>query len=224
MESDFWLFPLNTVLLPGAAIRLHIFEDRYKEMMAGCIREHRPFGVLLNRSETDVGDALDPVAIGTSAVIREVTKLPEGRLYIVAQGARRFRITRVLAKLPFWRAEVSYLAEPLGPADSASRLRETAQDQFKDYLQALLAVSGGELEEIVLPADAGASSYLIADALQVDLAVKQGLLEAGSAAERLRAELKLLDQETRRLRAQHATAASEKRSKKTPFNVKFSVN
>ncbi len=224
MDSGLGLFPLNTVLLPGAALRLHIFEDRYKQMIGACIREQLPFGVVLDRSGSDVSEALDPVKVGTTAVIREVTKLPEGRLYIVAYGVRRFKIKQVLSTKPFWQAEVVYLAEPLGPADSASRLRETAQDQFRDYLQALLAVSGGELEDIALPHDAAVSSYLIADALQVGLAVKQQLLETNTAAERLRAELKLLDQEIRRLRGLRSVSAAERRAKSTPFNVKFSLN
>ncbi len=215
---------MNTVLLPGAALRLHIFEDRYKQMIGACIREQIPFGVVLDRSGSEVGEELDPVKVGTTAVIREVTKLPEGRLYIVAYGVRRFKIKQVLSTNPFWQAEVAYLAEPLGPADSASRLRETAQDQFRDYLQALLAVSGGELEDITLPPDAAVSSYLIADALQVGLAVKQQLLETHTAAERLRAELKLLDQEIRRLRGLRSASATERRAKSTPFNVKFSLN
>jgi len=224
MDSGLGLFPLNTVLLPGAALRLHIFEDRYKQMIGACIREQIPFGVVLDRSGSELGEALDPVKVGTTAVIREVTKLPEGRLYIVAYGVRRFKIKQVLSTKPFWQAEVTYLAEPLGPADSASRLRETAQDQFRDYLQALLAVSGGELEDIALPPDAAVSSYLIADALQVGLAVKQQLLETHTAAERLRTELKLLDQEIRRLRGLRSASATERRAKSTPFNVKFSLN
>lgn len=225
MELDLGLFPLNAVLLPGADIRLHIFEDRYKEMIARCIRERRPFGVVLDRNRNETVDALDPVAIGTTAVIREVTKLPQGRLYIVAHGGQRFKVTQVLDKQPFWRAEVVYLPEPLGPADSASRLRETAHDQFKDYLQALLALSGGELEGVVLPDDAVASSYLIADALQVDLSIKQQLLETATTAERLRAELMLLDRETRRVRGlRMAQPAPDPQPTKTPFDVKFSLN
>jgi uncharacterized protein len=207
MDSVLSLFPLNTVLLPGAALRLHVFEDRYKQMMAHCIEHGQPFGVLLDRKGNEVGDDLDPVEVGTAAIIRKVTKLTAGRLYIVAQGTRRFKVDRVVARTPFWRAEVSFLEEKDGPSDSACRLRETAIVHFKDYLEALLAASGNELDAIELPSDVAASSYIIAEALQVDVAVKQRLLEAGSAAERLAAELKLLDEETRRVRALRADAA-----------------
>jgi uncharacterized protein len=223
MDSVLNLFPLNTVLLPGAMLQLHVFEDRYKEMMAQCISSSLPFGVLLDRKGHEVGDDLDPVDVGTVAVIRQVTKLPAGRLFVIAQGTRRFRIDRVVGTTPFWRAEISFLEELDGPADSAGRLRETATLRFKDYLEALLAPSGNELEDVELPSDAAASSYIIADALQVETGVKQKLLEATSAAERLRTELALLDQETRRLRASR-TQGQQPATREPPFKARFSLN
>ncbi len=225
MDSVLGLFPLNTVLLPGAALRLHVFEDRYKSMMAQCIEQHVPFGVLLDRKGNEVGDDLDPVDVGTAAIIRQVTKLPAGRLFVVAQGTRRFKVDRVLGTTPFWRAQISFLEEIDGPSDTASRLRETAIERFKDYLGALLAVSGSELETIDLPSDAAASSYIIADALQVSVAIKQKFLEATSAAERLRAELKVLDEETHRLRSLRSEGSrSRRRSGESPFSARFSLN
>ncbi len=225
MDSVLGLFILNTVLLPGAALRLHVFEDRYKEMMAQCIEHGLPFGVLLDRAGNEVGDDLDPVAIGTAAVIRKVTKLSAGRLYVIAQGTRRFKVERVVERRPFLRAEISFLEETEGPSDSASRLRETAIERFKDYLEELLAVSGSELDTIELPADAAGSSYVIAEALQVGPAVKQQLLEAASAAERLRAELKLLDDETQQLRALRAEGArGEVQPPDSALRARFSLN
>jgi Lon protease-like protein len=224
MDSLLDLFPLNTVLLPGATLRLHIFEDRYKEMIGRCIQHEMPFGVVLDRSGKEVGDGLDPANVGTAAVIRKVTKLTAGRLYIIAQGTRRFKVDRVVGTIPFWRAEISYLEEIDGPSDSAARLRETAIDRFKDYLSALLAISGSELETLDLPSDAAASSYVIADALQVEMAVKQELLEAASAVERLRAELKLIDDETRRLRVQREEGAAGDVTHTSPFSARFSLN
>jgi Lon protease-like protein len=218
------LFPLRTVLLPGAALRLHIFEDRYKVMIGDCIESGEPFGVLLDRNANETGDTLDPVDVGTTAHIGEVTKLPQGRLFIVTRGGRRFRVERVVQKKPFWAAEVSYLGEPVGRGEAAT-LQAIAADRFTEYLQALLALFGRELESVQMPDDATASSYLIADALQVEMQVKQGLLEAATCVERLRSELALLETETTRLRA---LAASGTRAAQTqdqaPFNVRFSVN
>lgn len=218
------LFPLRTVLLPGAALQLHIFEDRYKEMIAGCIQSGEPFGVLLDRNANEVGDDLDPVDVGTTAHIAEVSHLPEGRMHILTRGHRRFRIERVVQKKPFWTAEVSYLEEPVG-GGAVATLQAVAAERFTDYLQALLALFGRELDSVRMPEDVTASSYLIADALQIDGPVKQRLLEAETSVDRLRAEVVLLDSETQRLRA---LAASGVRAvavpEQMPFNVRFSAN
>lgn len=219
------LFPLRTVLVPGAALQLHIFEDRYKEMIAGCIESGEPFGVLLDRAGQETGDDLDPVDVGTTAQIAEVVRLPEGRLNIATRGERRFRVERVLRKKPFWTAEVSYLEEPVGPG-AANAIQAIAAERFTDYLQALLALFGREIDSVRMPEDITASSYLIADALQVEGAVKQQLLEAPTSVDRLRAELVLLDAETERLRALAASGVrvSGSETDGQPFNVRFSLN
>ena len=226
MNARLDLFPLTSVLLPGASMRLHIFEERYKSMIGACIERGEGFGVVLSRSGREVGEDLDPVTVGTAAEIERVTPLTEGRLAIVARGRRRFRVARFVQTKPFWAAEVSYLDEPVGPADAAARLRAEAAERFRDYVQALLQLSGRELEVVQLPDDPAASSFAIADAMQVDAAAKQTLLETPSAAERLNAELKLLDEETRRLRAarsQEADRTGGDEQHKT-FTVRISLN
>jgi uncharacterized protein len=226
MDSLLDLFPLGAVLVPGGSIKLHIFEERYKTMIGACIEHGTTFGVVLDRSGNEVGDDLDPAAVGTTAEIVEVTRLAEGRLHIVAHGLRRFRVDRFVRTKPFWIAEVSYLDEPLGPPDTAARLRAAAVERFRDYVQALLHLSGRELEVVQLPDDPAASSFLIADAMDVAAAAKQSLLEAPSVAERLIAELKLLDEETRRLRAARADDEhdSDADAQRKTFTVRISLN
>ena len=58
------LFPLNVVLFPGMPLPLHIFEERYKAMVADCIRDNRPFGVVLVEGSADDGAPAQPVAVG----------------------------------------------------------------------------------------------------------------------------------------------------------------
>lgn len=227
MNATLDLFPLATVLVPGGSINLHVFEDRYKAMIGGCIEEGRAFGVVLDRAGREVGDDLDPATVGTVAEITEVTDLPQGRLAIAVRGSRRFRVERFIRTKPFWTAEVSYLDEPLGPADAALRLRAAAAERFRDYVQALLALSGRELDVVQLPDDPAASSFVIADIMQVDAAAKQALLETPSAAERLIAELKLLDEETRRLRAarsQEVEGADSHEQPRKSITVRISLN
>ncbi len=223
MDAILGLFPLNTVLMPGITLRLHIFEDRYKEMIAQCLQDNAPFGVLLDRNGNETGSGLDPVSIGTTAEIRDVTRLSNGRFFIVTHGVRRFSVKKVIHVEPHWRAQVSYMDEPLGPNDVIRSLRDKTVDRFKDYLRLLLDVSRSELDRLRLPEDPALSSYLIADALQIQPPAKQELLESHSAAERLGTELSLLEHQIRTLRSRDKKARS-KPVRNAPFNVKFSLN
>jgi uncharacterized protein len=214
MDSSLGLFVLNTVLVPGATLRLHVFEDRYKKLMADCIERSLPFGVLLDRNGNEVGPNLDPVSVGTTAVIRRISKLAVGRLYVIATGVRRFKAVRMLEKAPYLCAEVSYLREQDGGRD-ARILRDLALERFREYLEVLLASAASELDSIDLPTDPIAASYIIADALQVSPVRKQVLLEKASASERLSTELAMLEDETaqlRKLRASKKTSAHEPRA------------
>jgi Lon protease-like protein len=225
MQSTLGLFPLSTVLVPGAILRLHIFEDRYKRMINECIAERRAFGVVLDRDGHETGEDLDPVDVGTAAEIQEVSMLSQGRLFIVTRGTRRFRVNHIIEKEPFWSADVEYLDEPVGRAETAERLRVSAVDCFKEYLCALFALQHSDIDRLDLPADAAASSYLIADAMQIGSATKQRLLEADSASDRLRDEVVLLDRETRRLRAARVRRDQDPMSSMpAPFDVRFSGN
>lgn len=221
------LFPLDAVLVPNASLRLHIFEDRYKSMIGRCIEQRAPFGVVLELHGRETGEDLDPATVGTAAEIAEVTRLPQGRLHIVARGTRRFRVERFLQSKPFWAAEVSYLDDQTGPIDAALRLQAAAEERLRDYLQALLRVSGSQLDDVELPADPGASSFAIADVLAVPAADKQALLESPSAAQRLSEELRMLDRETRRLRAQAASEGGEGddvERRRNAITVRISLN
>jgi Lon protease-like protein len=225
MQSTLGLFPLSTVLVPGAILRLHIFEDRYKRMINECIAERRAFGVVLDRDGHETGDDLDPVEIGTAAEIQEVSMLSQGRLFIVTRGTHRFRVKNIIEKQPYWSADVDYLDEPVGPAETAERLRISAVDCFKDYLCALFALQHDDVDGLDLPDDVAASSYLIADAMQIGPATKQRLLEAVSASDRLQDEVVILDRETRRLRAARVRRKLDPMSSMpAPFDVRFSGN
>lgn len=221
------LFPLSTVLVPGAALRLHVFEDRYKELIGGCIEQSQAFGVVLERNGRETGDALDPVDVGTAAQIREAARLPHGRLLIVTRGLARFHVDEVVRREPYIQARVTFLPERVGSERAAATLRAVAGDRFNEYLHALVTLLGGSFDESVeLHDDVAASSYLIADALQVKPPLKQRLLEIDAADDRLRLEIALLETETRRLRAIRAgeATADEHAAPSGPFDVRFSTN
>jgi Lon protease-like protein len=87
------LFPLNTVLFPGATLHLHIFEERYKRMIAECIRKELPFGVVLIRHGLEaLGPLAEPFQVGTIARITKVDRLESGQMNITTIGQDRFKI------------------------------------------------------------------------------------------------------------------------------------
>jgi len=226
VENKLALFPLNTVLVPGAALRLHVFEERYKEMIGTCIERSEAFGVVFERRGRETGEDLEPSPVGTAALIRELAKLPQGRMFIVSRGIARFRVDEIAGRQPYLLARVSYLAEPLGAQRDIPVLKDVARERFDDYLHALLAIIGGDIDRVELPEDAAAASYLVADALQVPPVVKQRLLETQTASDRLRLEIALMEAETQRLRAIKSGEAPPDPSltPSTPFDVRFSIN
>ena len=90
------LFPLNTVLFPGSPLHLHIFEERYKEMVDHCIEYKMPFGVTLIKKGVEAfGPLAEPFRIGCTANIYQVQELKSGSMNIVVYGQDRFRILSI---------------------------------------------------------------------------------------------------------------------------------
>lgn len=88
------LFPLRTVLVPGGALGLRIFETRYLDMVRECGRSGSGFGVCLILEGAEAGAPATPVAVGTEARIEDFDTTPEGLLTLRVRGARRFRVRR----------------------------------------------------------------------------------------------------------------------------------
>ena len=105
------IFPLELVLLPGVPLPLHIFEPRYKEMIAECLEQKKPFGVV-RASSDGVAD------IGCTAEIMSVTKkYDDGRMDILTRGVERLEVIEVNEDRSFLQAEISVVEdEPGKPA------------------------------------------------------------------------------------------------------------
>ena len=86
------LFPLKTVLLPANTLALKIFEPRYLDMIAGCMREDSPFGVVLIHKGEETGVDADIYSIGTTATISDWENRADGLLGVTALGMQRFEI------------------------------------------------------------------------------------------------------------------------------------
>jgi len=138
------LFPLHTVLCPGVALPLHVFEDRYKTMVERCLAEQTPFGVVLIREGREVGPGdLAVAGVGTVAEIREATRYPDGRFDLVTLGTHRFRLEGVdPAAQPYLVGQITPLGEVLGEAGRAKLLGERVVQLFIRYLEILQVEEG----------------------------------------------------------------------------------
>jgi len=144
------LFPLNSVLCPGIALPLHIFEDRYRAMVRHCLETTSPFGVVLIREGHEAGaGAISFTGIGTIAEIRDAGTYEDGRYDLLVVGTRRFEIREVLkGKQPYLVANVDILDESVGDDDAAQRLAMLATRRFVTYLELLQPRSGETADEI----------------------------------------------------------------------------
>ena len=111
------LFPLSTVLLPGAALPLHIFEARYRQLVLDLVNDvvpDRRFGVVGIRQGWEVGDDnVDSMYdVGCTAVLQQVQQLPQGRYDITADGEHRFRLLQIDREAaPYLMARVEWLPD-----------------------------------------------------------------------------------------------------------------
>ena len=113
------LFPLGTVLLPGGPLALRVFEARYLDMVARCLRGENRFGVVAIRDGTEVG-AATPYEVGTSAEIVDWQREESGLLMIVAHGRDAFRVLETRRQDDgLYVGRVAWL-EPLPPAELPS--------------------------------------------------------------------------------------------------------
>jgi hypothetical protein len=144
------LFPLHTVLCPGIALPLHIFEDRYRALVRDCVEGAAPFGIVLIRDGREVGGgSISFSAIGTLAEIREARRYPDGRYDLLVVGTRRFAITDVTTdRKPYLVAEATVIDDEIGDEEAARRLANTATRRFVHYLELLQPREGETADEI----------------------------------------------------------------------------
>ncbi|MGH7905966.1 MAG: LON peptidase substrate-binding domain-containing protein [Candidatus Binataceae bacterium] len=112
------IFPLpNLVLFPDVGVPLHIFEPRYRQMIADVADDHRIIGMALLKGdwEREYYGQPDVFAIGCAGRVRDIARLADGRFNILLEGFSEFRIVRELRDKPYRRAEVEWL-----PVDSAT--------------------------------------------------------------------------------------------------------
>ena len=204
------LFPLNAVLFPHMPMALHIFEDRYRQMMHDCLDQGTTFGVIAIREGREIGPSSETYEVGTLSQLRAADPLPDGRYNIVVVGASRFHVETLSRELPYLTGSVNYLLDaPSSP--EAAALATMVTDRFRSYAKTVSALQqNAQRTDIELPDDPELLSYLVAAALQVSVAERQRLLESDATDDRLRACLGILRRERMLLHNMlgYATASS----------------
>jgi Lon protease-like protein len=220
------IFPLGTVLLPGASLPLHIFEPRYRQLTIDLVTgavTGRSFGVVAIRQGwfTDVDELSQLHEVGCSATLRQVNRLPDGRFDIVTRGERRFRLLDIdSGSAPYLLGSVEWLPDAEVAAASVSaapQLSEAARAAHRRYCNA--AWHREDWNEPEVGADTGTLAHLLAADCLLTIEDRQGLLEERNPLRRLRMVRRVLNRETgilRELRAIPATLSE--------FSIRPSTN
>ena len=186
------IFPLpNVVLFPSVFLPLHIFEDRYRQMLTEVLQGDRIIGIVLVRGKRDDIEEPPPVhPIGCAGLVSHAEPLPDGRSNIILRGLQRFRIDQEEHSRSYRRAQITPLPEISSEA-SALELNQT-----RTRLETLLA---GRLEtdsgEIMVQSDMGDEDLVntLAQYLDLDPLEKQALLQFNDLVGRSRALIELLE-------------------------------
>jgi Lon protease-like protein len=176
--SELGLFPLGIVLLPSEQIPLHIFEDRYQELIGECLEDGVEFG-LVYADETGLRE------IGTRAAVTEVLdRFDDGRMNVVVEGRERFR----LLELTEGRAFHTGVVEPIGDDEDAADPGDT--ETAVALFHKLVELTGAEVEEPKL--DAPQLSFELAGRFELAPELKQRLLALTSERRRMQLLAELL--------------------------------
>jgi Lon protease-like protein len=189
MVRELPIFPLPIVLFPGAPQPLHIFEPRYRQLIADCLAGDQRFGVAYVAPDPTPGAAPGPRPgdVGCVAVIRSKQPLPDGRSNVLTMGERRFVLRHWIPSLhPYQVADVEeFDDDPIDPAETAA-LAGDVREGFTRLARALGVLTEREDEEFELPADPQLLSFQVAAALEIDAAAKRALQAIRSTSARLR--------------------------------------
>lgn len=183
--QDFPIFPLGLVALPREFVPLHIFEPRYRTMVAEALAQETEFGIVWSDEEglRDVGCAVE--------ITRVLDREDDGRINIVTRGTRVFRIIETVDGLAFPAATVSWVQDADEERDAGAEAAAQAA-----YAELVEQATDKEPEEEELSA---MGAYAMAATVDFGLEAKQNLLELRSENARLRLVARLFRAATKRL-------------------------
>ena len=184
------LFPLDLVLMPGAELPLHIFEPRYKVMIARCLDENLEFGLILaaNQSVATMGC--------TAEIVQKIREYPDGRLDILTVGRAVFQLIELIEDHEYYEATVEYAVDDTFPRDSEQEVQLVELfDRCHAQMFGRPWANPGDLAPEGL-------AYRFAAMLPVELEKRQALLETRSEGDRRELLLRWMERFLPRLIAQ----------------------
>lgn len=186
-ESSLPLFPLQAVLFPGGLLSLKVFEARYLDLVAQCLREQRPFGVVALRRGSELRDKRVRVEFESTGVLAElldVDSAQPGILHVRCRGASRFALASTRQ-----REDGLWLAEPAAlPDDAAVRPQAALRGAVQGLANAIATLDAQGTRQFLQPYEfdnAGWVANRWCEILPIPLSAKQKLMELSDPSVRL---------------------------------------
>lgn len=180
MRQRLPLFPLPLVLLPGAPLPLHVFEPRYRQLVAHCLEGDRRFGLVYHDPDRSGPFDMESGRVGCVAEIMDFEPLADGRSLMEVQGLLRFQLADgIESGSMYYEGLVEPYADLPEDAGTVARRQEEVRDRFRYTLDQLAVEPEPPLE------GDGPMSFRVARWIQIDPTWKQSLLESRSELQRL---------------------------------------
>jgi len=193
MTRTLGMFPLSTVLFPHAGLPLHVFEARYRALMADCLDRGADFGVVLIARGSEVGGGDQRFEVGTAARISQLACLEDGRMMIRAHGTERVRVRRWLTEVPYPLAEVEGVPSDRGTDGSPAVTRGAEAVRRLRWVLSEL----GDIPALPFDLDLAGTDedtgWRLCELAPLNLIDRQRLLSSGGLAARMQLLVELCD-------------------------------
>ena len=186
------MFPLGSVLFPGALGPLRVFEPRYLSLVEDVVANGDPFGMVLIERGFEVGGGDARFAVGTVARAAAIGELEEGHIGLVVRGGTRFSVDEWLEDDPYPKAKVAPLDDEVGFSPEIDR----AHTAVRQSLALLSELGEASILDVEVPDDPVLASWALAQVCPVGPLDHQELLEAPDAAIRLHRTMEMADEQS----------------------------
>ena len=196
------LFPLHTVLFPGMALPLHIFEFRYRKLINECIENATPFGVVLIDNGEETGGEVTVQNVGTTAFVTGVRRLETGEMDIATVGMTRFIVESTHDRNPYLTGIVRNFPLEGLEEDQNKDLSKQISELLIRYLHIIGTLHEIEFNLEDLPTDPEKIAMMTAIVLQIPNKDKQRMLNTIKLQELLQMQRLILNREAQILKSQ----------------------